>query len=386
MERHTAVLALVPALVLVGCLGGPAATVPADSSDLSPDKVPGVTNGTLSNASALLDANRNTMRTDGAIVRVTHASGEMDIDASLAIGANFSTYALSGSGRVSENQSTSTDIWANETTLFVRTAGGDETNYRVLDRQDDGLSILATVGEFLSAGSFEVAEVDAGDGVIVLTADSASPTATSRADPDRFDGRLVVSEAGQIRNLSVSLTRAGERVSYSYELHQAGVETVPKPDWIADVPPGATVQAQLAVDVENDSYLTLKHSGGDVVPSATTVSVESNGTTNTVRLAESLSAGDTRYLYFDATSRALRVSTDKPGRRAVSPVTSPVSVRIVTDGGAVLHTGGLGWGSAMSSETGGDSHSGSSASSTDNTDRVSGSASPKRPTPTASPS
>jgi uncharacterized protein YciI len=358
VKRHIAVLALVAALLLAGCFGGPATTGPDDSADISPEQYPGVTNGTLSNASALIEANRNAVTTDGAILQVNQSSGEMDIDARLVVGANFSTYSLSGSGTVSDNQSTTIDQWSNETTQFVRTASDAETNYRVLDGHDDRLSMLSSVGEFLSAGDFDVANETAGEGMVVLTADSAS-AASTWSDPDRFDGRLVVSESGLIQNLSVTLTRAGENVSYTYELRQAGVETAPRPDWIDDVPPGATVQAQFSIDVENDSYLTLEHSGGDVVPSETTVRVESNGTADTVRLDASLSAGDTRYLYFDAASQELQVTTDRPDQRTVSPVTSPVSVRIVTDGGAVLHSGSMGWDSASASGGGADRSGGS---------------------------
>jgi len=387
VKRHKVVLALVPALVLAGCLGGLSAeTEPSDSTDISPEQVPGVTNGTLSNASALVEANRNAVTTDGAILQVNQSSGQMDIDARLVVGVNFSMYSLSGSGTVSGNQSMTIDQWSNETTQFVRTSSDEGMNYRVLNGHDERLTILSSVEEFLSAGNFEVANETTGDGMVVLTADSASEASTSMADPERFDGRFVVSESGQIQNLSVTLTRAGERVSYSYELRQAGVESVPKPNWIDDIPPGATVQAQLSVDVENDSYLTLEHSEGDVVPSATTVRVESNGTTDTVSLDSSLSAGDTRYLYFDASSQELRVTADRPGQSIVSPVTSPVSVRIVTEGGAVLYSGSMAWDSESASENGSGSSGGPSETSESSTGTASGSTSSERTNATASPS
>jgi hypothetical protein len=353
LKTHGLVLALVPALLLAGCLGGLPGTAPADSTTVSPDQVPGVTNGTLSNASALVDANRQAVTTDGAILQVNQSSDGMNIDARLAVGANFSTYSLSGAGTVGEDRSTTIDQWSNETTQFVRTSSGGETNYRVLEGYDDRLTILSATEGFLSAGNFEVANETATDGMVVLTADSAADASPSMADAEQFDGRLVVSETGQIQNLSVTLTRDGTSASYSYELRQAGVERVPKPDWIQEVPPGATVQAQLSVFVENDSYLRLEHGGGDVVPSGTTVRVESNGTTDTVSVDGSLSAGETRYLHFDAAAQDLRVSTERPAERSVAPVTSPVSVRVVTDGGAVLHSGTMAWDSEMVSESGG---------------------------------
>jgi hypothetical protein len=376
VQQHKVVLALVPALVLAGCIGGLGAdTGPSDSADVSPEQVPGITNGTLSNASALVEANRNAVTTTGAILQVNQSSDRMTIDARLVVGANFSTYSLSGTGSVSDGPSTTLDQWSNETTQFVRTSSDEETNYQVLDGHDDRLTILSSVEEFLSAGDFEVANDTSGDGNVVLTADSASAADTSTVDAESFDSRLVVTESGQIQNLSVTATRDGETVTYSYELRQAGVDSVPKPDWVDDVPPGATVQAQLSIDVENDSYLTLEHSGGDVVPSATTVRVESNGTTDTASLDSSLSAGDTRYVYFDGSSQELRVTADRPEQSTVSPVTSPVSVRVVTEGGAVLSSGSMAWDSSMASESGNGNGADSSSGSTAGSDNASSSSS-----------
>jgi hypothetical protein len=362
MDQQKVVLALIPALVLAGCIGGLSGeTDPSESTEVSPEQVPGVTNGTLSNASALVEANQNAVTTNGAILQVNQSSDQMTIDARLVVGANFSTYSLSGTGSVTDGQSTTIDQWSNQTTQFVRTSSAGETDYRVLDEHDERLSFLTSVEEFLSTGNFEVANETSDDGNVVLTADSVSAANTSDVDAESFDGRLVVTEAGEIQNLSVTTTQDGKTMTYSYELLQAGVDSAPKPNWVDDVPPGATVQAQLSIGVENDSYLTLEHSGGDVVPSATTVRVESNGTTDTVSLDSSLSAGDTRYVYFDASSQQLQVSTDRPEQSTVSPVVSPVSVQIETEGGAVLYSGSMGWDSASAS-VGGAGDSGSSMS------------------------
>lgn len=346
MKRQVVLVALVPVLLLAGCMGGLTGdSDPSNSTTVSAERAPGITNGTLANASALVEANRDAVTTDGAILRINESSDEMDIDARLAVGAGLSTHSLAASGRIGGQQSTTIDQWSNETTQFVRTSADGETNYRVLDGPEEELTGLSAIYGFLSTGEFEVANRTTDDGLIVLTADSASNVDTSTSALEQFDGRLVIAESGQIHSLSVTLVRDGEQVSYRYELQQAGVERVPKPNWLADVPSGATVQAQFSVDVEDDSYLTLTHTAGDVVPSGTTVRVESNGTTGTARVDSSLSAGDTRYLYFDTAAEQLRVSTDRPEQGAISPVTSPVSVQIATDGGAVLHSSSMAWGS-----------------------------------------
>ncbi len=351
MQRHKLALTLVIALVCAGCAGGLGAeTGPSDSTDASPEAVSGVTNGTLSNASALVEANRNAVTADGAVLQVNQSSPRSTISTRLVVGANVSTYRLSGTGSVGDGQSTTIDQWSNETTQFVRTSSDEKTNYRVLDGPDDRLTILYSTYEFLSAGNFEVTNETAGGGNVVLTADSVSVASASTVEAESFDGRLVVSESGRIQNLSVTATLNGETVTYSYELRQAGVETAPKPGWIDDVPPGATIQAQLSVDAAEDSYLTLTHSGGDTVPGATTVRVESNGTTDTVSLDSSLSAGDTRYLYFAAASQTLRVTADRPEQRTVSPITSPTSVRITTAAGVTLHSSSMAWNSESVSD------------------------------------
>ena len=360
VERYTLVLILVPVLVLAGCAGGLGAeTGPSDSTNVSPDQVPGVTNGTLSNASALVEANRNAVTTHGAVLQLNQSSAQGTIDARLVVGANLSTFTISSTGSLSNGQFTTVDQWSNETTRFVRTSSDEETNYRVLGGHDNRLTILSSFSRLLSAGEFQVTNETSGDGNVVLTADSVSAASSSTGDFESFEGRLVVTESGQIQNLSVTVTQDDETVTYSYELRQTGVDSVPKPGWIDDVPPSASLQAELSVDVENGSYLTLEHTRGDVVPSGTTVRVESNGTTDTVSLDSSLSAGDTRYIYFDASSQQLRVTADRPETSTVSPVTSPVSVRIVTEGGAVLHSGGMAWESASTSENGSGSSSGS---------------------------
>ena len=360
MQRYTLVLALVTALAVAGCAGGlTAETDPSDSTDVSPEQVPGVTNGTLSNASALVEANRNAVTTDGAILQVNQSSPRSTISTRLVVGTNFSTYSLSGTGSVGDGQPTTIDQWSNETTRFIRTSSDTETNYRVVEGHGDRLTILASVERLLSAGEFQVANETAGDGV-VLTADSVSETGAPTVDAESFDGRLVVSESGQIQSASVAVTQGGETVTASYELRQAGVETAPKPGWVDDVPSGATIQAQLSVDAAEDSYLTLTHSGGDTVPAATTVRVESNGTTDTVSLDSSLSAGDTRYIYFEASSQELQATTDRPEQSSVSPLTSPVSVQVTTEGGATLHSSSMAW----NSESVSDGSSGGSGGST----------------------
>jgi hypothetical protein len=267
----------------------------------------------------------------------------------LIVEANTSRYTLSGTSSMSEAEPRTVEQWANETARFVRITSDNQTNYRVIERHQDLVDMVSRTEGFLSAGSFEVRNESSGNGTVVLAAEGLSADTDALSDVDSFEGRLIVTETGRIQRLSVTATEDGETMTYHYQLREESVESVSKPDWMADVPPGAAVQPQLSFDVADDSYLVLEHTGGDTVPSETAVTIESNETTDTARLDESLSAGETRYLYFSKPTGSLQLTAEQPAPDSVSPVTSPVSVRVVTDGGAVLHNGGFAWSSESTS-------------------------------------
>ena len=376
MTRRALVLVALTAVLLAGCLGGPGSettTEPMDgngTATVSSETIPGVADGTLTNATALAGANEARLTETGGAVQIRRGSSGSQASIDLVVGAGLTTYQLTGLRSGGEG-SVDADIWSNETMRVIRTSYGGEYNYRTTDRRDDRLNILANVEEYLAAGNFTVTNESTGNGTVVFTADSFATLADSHSpltNVSSLDGRLIVSESGLIQTLTVSATTDQEAGSYSYELRRTGIDRVTKPDWFDDMPAGATLQTQINVDVEDSSYLVVRNEGGDHVPSNTTISVTSNNTTTTATFDTSLMAGNTRYAYLDAATGALQLTTDRPTAETVEPVTSPISVSITTDDGASLYSAGMAWGSESASapESGGSSGSASAggASST----------------------
>ncbi|WP_136716342.1 hypothetical protein [Halorientalis salina] len=374
MTRRTLVLVALTAVVLAGCLGGPGTETTTDPMDsngtatVSSENIPGISDGTLTNATALARANEASLTETGGAVQIRRDGPSSQSTVDLVVGAGLTTYQLTGLQSAGDD-TVDADIWSNETTRVIRTSYDGEYNYRTTDRRDDRLNVLVAVEDYLAAGNFTVANESTGNGTVVFTADTfVTPTDSHGplTNVSSLDGRLVVRESGLIQSLTVSATTEEESGSYSYELLRTGVDRVAKPDWFDDVPAGATLQTQLNVDVENSSYLVVRNEGGDHVPSNTTISVTSNNTTSTATLDTSLMAGDTRYAYIDATTGSLQLTADRPTAGTVDPVTSPVSVSITTDDGASLYSAGMAWSSETASapETGGSSGSAGESSPT----------------------
>ncbi|MFD1587647.1 hypothetical protein ACFR9U_11680 [Halorientalis brevis] len=372
MTRRALVLVALAAVVLAGCLGGPGTettTEPTDGNEtatVSSEQIPGVSEGSLANATALAAANEASLSETGGAVRVRQGSASGEASVQLVVGADLATYKLTSS-RTAGTEAVDVEIWSNETTRVMRMESNGDYNYRTAERRDDRLAVLQSVEEFLAAGNFTVANESTGDGTVVLTADefaSATEDHGPLAADSSFTGRLVVGESGLIHNLSVAAADDRGAGSYNYELLRTGVDRAAKPDWFDDVPASATLQPQLRVDVENSSYLAVRNDGGDRVPSNTTISVTSNNTTATAVLDASLDAGDTQYVYVDATTGALRVTADRPAAETVDPVTSPISVGITTDDGASLYSGSMAWSSESVSAPASGGSSGSSGGST----------------------
>lgn len=389
MTRRVLVLVVLGAVVLAGCSGGPTETTasePTDSgtpatspiddggtTDVSSEGIPGVTDGSLANATALVRANEASLSQTGGEVRTTRSDGDDETEYRLVAGSGLSTYTLSGT-RSFTGQTTAIELWSNETTRFIRTQSESGTNYRTAERRHDRLNILEMPEDYLAAGEFTVANESTGDGTVVLTADEYVPPTDGHgpfADVTSFSGRLVVDESGRIHNLTVSAVDEGQTVTYRFELVRTGVERVAKPDWFDDVPASATLQPELTVDVENSSYLAIRNEGGDDVPRNSSISLTTNGTTGNATFETALTAGSTRYAYFRATDGDFRLTADRPAAAVVDPVTSPVSVTITTEDGVSLYSASMGWDSETASaeesgsaSTGGSSSTGSASETT----------------------
>jgi len=352
MTRKPLVLLVLVSVAIAGCSGVQSPTTPtAEPADDSPDEIPGVSNGTVTNATALATANGAGIVDDGAAIRITQTASDREARVSLAVAAD-GTAEFSRTASADGNESTRTR-YANDTATYVRTDTDGETSYRVLERTVRPLGgVNSSLESVLAAGDFTVANESTDSATVVVTADEFSGSLDSHildgATPR--DARLVLTRDGAVRNLTVTGQRDGQTVTYTYERDRAAVDTVPAPDWLADVPPTADLQADLSTTVEDDSVLRVEHGGGDAVPANTTLQVTANNTGGTVTFDAPLDAGDTRYAYFAAANGSLVVTDDRPAADATAPVDSPASVTISTADGVTLLSVGMGWGSESASE------------------------------------
>lgn len=377
MSRRALVLVGIVTVVLAGCLGGPTST-PGNGSTASPgdgtasvsaEDVPGVSNGSLTNASALARANEAALGETGGELAVSQSGAGEAATFRLRLAAGFSTYSLTGSYG-GEGQTVDVAIWTNETARYVRTQSQGDVRYQTVGRENDLPSSLRLVEGLLASGEFTVANESTGEGTVRLTADEYVDPAdghTPFSEVSAFDGRLVVDESGQIHNLTVSAVDRGESVSYGFELRETGVDTVPQPDWFAEMPQSATLNANVDVSVENESYLVVRHRSGDAVPAESTLTVTSNGTTRNATFGSALDQEGVRYAFVDADDGDLRLVADPPASEGVSPLTSPVSVTLTTPDGVTLHSGGMAWesGSASAGDGSGGTAEGGTESDSD---------------------
>lgn len=371
MTRTICWIAVVGVVVLAGCMGGPggAPTATEQTGDgltnASSAAVPGVADGTLSNATALATAHSDALTSDGGNVSVTEDAETTSGSFQYSLSSDVETYSLTGTHQRTDGPTVDVSLWSNESVRIARQSADGEDHYRVVDRRRERPSGLDGLSEYLAAGDFTVANESTGNGTVVLTADESASTADSHgrfADAETFSGRLVVEESGLVRNLTVEASVDGEVRSIRYAVTETGVDSVAAPAWVENLPPGATVQAHLDVDVENGSILVIRHDGGDAVPRESVVSVTTNETSGEATFDEPLEAGDRQFLYVDADTGAATLATDRPPAEAVDSIEPPVSLTVRTDAGATLLNAGMSWGSDTASEPESGSASSSSAS------------------------
>lgn len=355
MTSRVFLLVVMATVVLAGCTGGPTDASPGETSStpsVTADDVPGVTNESLTNATALAEANEAALSETGGEIQLLQSEGGEAIEYRMRVSPGFSTHSLSGTYPDADGQTAEVDLWANETTQFVHTTSPDDERYRVAPREDQVPNSLTLVESFVAGGQFTVQNESTGDGTVVLTADEyVSPDDGQSAfrQVSSFDGTLVVDGTGQIHNLTVSAVDDGRSVTYRYELVETGIGELSKPGWLEDVPESASIQANIEVTVENSSYLAIEHRGGDVVPPSSTLRLTTNGTTTTATISSSLEAGDRLYAHLHTSDGTLRVSEERPDSDVVKPVTSPVSVSLATADGRTLVNAGMGWSSESAS-------------------------------------
>jgi hypothetical protein len=360
MTRRTIVLVVLGAVLLAGCLGGPGTGTPTaepsptgddGGAGVSSDEIPGIADGSLTNATALVGANEETLSAVGATVAVREDGTERAAEYTISVGADGETTAVTGTRPGSDSATVTIDIWSNGTVTYLRTQTDGDTSYRALDTRPRSFESLdATLGEYLAAGDFAVVDNSTDSGLVLRADEFASlDDGGVLADATSLDGHLVVGEGGRIHNLTVTGQADGQTVTSRYELRETGLDRVTRPDWVAAVPASATLQPELTVDIVDGSYLAVSNEGGDPVPADARLSLSTDGVTRTAVFESALDPGETRYAYLATTDGSLGLVAEQPDSGAVDPVTSPVSVTVTTDGNVTLHSGSMAWSSATAS-------------------------------------
>ena len=372
MRHRLLVLLVITSVLLAGCTGiqgtatptgeSPTTATPAESvPEIEPNDIAGVSNDTLTNATALVTASGATIVQDGARLSIEQSGPSSEIQSLLTVGAdgtsNRSTTYTDGSG-----QAETSDYYNNGSATYVRMESGNETSFRVFEQAYNPLdSVNSSLEATLAAGSFTVANESTDAATVVLTATEFRSGGDILSDGTISNARLVLAENGQIQNLTITGQRDGQTVTYTYELREPNVAHAAAPSWIADVPPSASLHPDLSTTVENDSYLRIDHDGGDPVPANTTLTLSANATSGTVAFNSSLETGETRYAYFDDGNGSLMLTAAQPTSEVTAPMESPASVTITTDDGVTLLNVGMAWGSESSSEGTGSGASGGSS-------------------------
>jgi len=355
MVRKPVVAAVVVSVVLAGCTGTPFAGTPTpetpadETTRLDVAEIPGIANGTITDAAALAGANGAAVVDDGARLRVSRTLAD-------APAPTRYTYArgADGSFRITTtttDRPTTLTYYSNDTATYVRTQRGDETRYQRTTRSPRPLGALNdSVEAYLDAGAFSVVAESVGDETVTLTAErfGSLPDTVPLSGADSLSGRVVVTETGQLRNLTVTGDRDGERVAFRYDLAESGIDHVGPPAWMADFPATAGLQANVSVDVVDGSYVTIAHTGGDTVPAEATFTVSMDEESATATLQRPLEAGDTRYAYV-TDHGGLTVTATPPAASERAPLESPLSVTLVTADGVTVTSAGIAWSSASAS-------------------------------------
>jgi hypothetical protein len=358
MTRKTVLLVVLVSVVLAGCTasqtgGTPTPETPGEQAEsIDIDDLPGVSDGQLTNATTLAQANGAAVVADGARLALVENSQQMATEGTLTVGTDGS-YVLALTRSVGENRSGTIDYWGNASTLYVRSQVGGQTQYRTAEQ---GLPVLenfnTSLAQYLTAGNFTVVNGSATNGTVTLSADTFDvPADGPLSSSESLQGHLVVDQAGQIHNLTVSGEAGGETIVYQYELVESGVERAEKPEWVGEIPETAVLEPQLSIDVENSAVLSVENTGGDRVPQNSVLSLTTNGTTYTATFETALDSEETRYAYLTPDG-SLVLADEEPTADERVDLTSPVSITITTEEGYTLHSSAMGWGSASASADG----------------------------------
>lgn len=252
MQRSPlAAVALAVLLVTAGCnglaLGGDGTTEPTSAGDAA-DSIPGVQNGQVTNATALLAAHdrglvnagfENEVQVNATIVRRDRAVDVQRRQRTIveAGGGEFQYQTVNGGG----SGSVQFDHWGNDSVWVVRGQLGNTTRYQVRQQTPatESLTGTALMRHYVEGSNATAVNVREENGLTLVTFETtalpSSGLPANGTDVRDYRARFVVDTQGRIHGLVVEGTYdlRGEARTFtiSYDLKRLDDPSVSQPDW-----------------------------------------------------------------------------------------------------------------------------------------------------------
>lgn len=247
MRRVASAVAVALLLLLAGC-----SVAPGPGGDTT-GPPPGVGDGELSNATALVTAHEDALVGTGfeyvAQVNATATRRTQEGRQTVAVDRRqATTVAADGSYRyrlVNGGTGARIDAWANQTVEVDRIRAGGQTRYRTVQpRPPAELAGGALLRQYLGSG-LAVESTNETDGRTYYTLASTASEPPEGAlpanatDVEDYQVRAVVDDQGRVHVLAAAAnyTIGGERATLDvgYRLERTGVERVERPAWVDQV-------------------------------------------------------------------------------------------------------------------------------------------------------
>lgn len=311
---------------------------------------PGVSEDGIDDANALLEAHESLLDEQGAVT-VTNTT----VEAPRGSLTSNSTVTFGADGSIDVRTTTSVGRGSFETLQYTNgsvsvirqiTPQAEQQTAFTGSSQVEQQAGLTGVQPILAAGEFSVAET--GEGSVTLTvdglADDANEGTSTVGNLTELDGQLVVTDAGLIESLELTVTRAvdGDETTsvVDYEVTETGVDSAPRRGWVDEVLAEENIP-QLTYE-RTDGAIAITNEGDEPIPRGSLISVyeadSDGGTTDqySVQLRNTLEPGETVYVYRTSPDSADgEQSVEERPDADTAPVDGEVRVVIQGQGGIV---------------------------------------------------
>lgn len=340
MRRNpVAAVAVAALIVLAGCggilNGGPSGP---QTIDVEPGALPagvsedGITNGTQlaqSHGNGLAETGFTATYSLSVLLSTQQGNREQSITQEVHATPGMTNFWVNAT-RSQGSQTAVTQYWGNESLGLSRSVVANQTRFRKLPNSVDRetrFTLAATLDQLIRIGDYGVTGKEEVDGTteFTLQANSVNSSfgsggAIDAGNISNVSSTLVVDSEGVIQEFELSFnatTGTGEAFySVSFAVTSRSDVSVSKPAWISDALQNVTI-ANLSASVD-DGIVSITHDGGDVVPPAAQLIVQTNNTIYQGGLSEALEPGETVYLALNRSAGSLELVRDRANATEVS--------------------------------------------------------------------